>query len=411
MPRKTAPLTAVAIRAVRFDDKPLKMFDGGGLFLLVTATGKYWRLKYRFAGRERSLSLGVYPDVGLADAREKREEERQRLARGIDPGAHRKAEKATRAATSANTFESVAREWVEQVHRHQVVPSHSERNLRRLELHVFPALGRELMAEITPGRLLAVLREIERKGRVTTAHRVRTLSGQVFRYAIVTGRADRDVAADLRDALKTAVVQHHAALTDPADLARLLRAIEGYSGQPATVAALKLAPMLFVRPGELRKAKWEEFDLASGTWDYQPSKGGASLVTPLPPQAVEILSRLYSLTGPDGYVFPSMRGAGRPLSENTLNAALRTLGYEGMMTAHGFRAIARTVLVERLDYPVEWVEMQLGHAVRDPMGRAYNRTTYLEQRRGMLQAWVDYLERLRDGIVALDKPRTGTDRI
>jgi integrase len=410
MPRKTAPLTAVAIRAVRFDDKPLKMFDGGGLFLLVTATGKYWRLKYRFAGRERSLSLGVYPDVGLADAREKRQEERQRLAQGIDPSAHRKAEKATNTAIGADTFEAIAREWIEQVHCHNVVPSHAGRNLRRLEQHAFPALGAEPIRHITPARLLTVLRGIEKTGHIETAHRVRTLCGQIFRYAIVTGRAERDVAADLRGALRTAEVKHHAALTDPVDLARLLRAIEGYAGQPATRAALHLAPILFVRPGELRTAKWNEFDLAAGEWDYHPSKGGTPMVTPLPTRAIEILGELHTLTGPDGYVFPSIRGKGRPLSENTLNAALRTMGYEGMMTAHGFRAVARTVLVERLDFPAEWVEMQLGHAVRDALGRAYNRATYLDQRRGMLQAWADYLDALRDSVVSLNMIRTGTDR-
>ncbi len=404
MPRTTKPLTDAAIRAARWEGKQRKLFDGGGLFLLVSKTGKYWRLKYRFAGKERGLSLGVYPEVGLSDAREKRQEERQRLSKGIDPGAHRKAEQATKVTVAANTLEAVAREWVEQVHRHQVVPAHSERNLRRLELHVFPALGREPIAHVTPARLLMVLRDVEKTGRVETAHRVRTLCGQVFRYAIVTGRVERDVAADLRGALRTAEVQHHAALTDPENLARLLRAIDGYAGQPATRAALRLAPMLFVRPGELRRAKWEEFNLTAGEWDYHPSKGGVPLVTSLPHQAVKILADLHAMTGPDRHVFPSMRGKGRPLSENTLNAALRAMGYEGMMTAHGFRAVARTILVERLDYPAEWVEMQLGHAVSDALGRAYNRTTYLEQRREMLQEWADYLDSLRGGVVSLARP-------
>ena len=237
---------------------------------------------------------------------------------------------------------------------------------------------------------------MERAGRVETAHRVRTLSSQIFRYAVVTGRAERDVAADLRGALQTVETQHYAALTDPEGLGALLRAIQGHKGQPATRAALELAPILFVRPGELRTAIWEKFDLAAGTWDYEPSKGGTPMVTPLPRQAIEILQELYRTTGPDGYVFPSVRGGGRPLSENTLNAALRSLGYEGMMTAHGFRAAARTMLVERLDQKEEWVEMQLGHAVRDLLGWAYNRTTYVEHRREMLQLWADFLDTLRE---------------
>jgi integrase len=398
MPRRTQPLSDREIRSARFEGKPRKLFDGEGLFLLVGEHGKYWRLKYRFDGKERNISLGQYPDVTLAAAREKRHGERQRLAQGIDPSAHRRAEKASRAIAAADTFEAVAREWVDQVHCHRVVSTHSQRNLRRLENHVFPGIGRDPIASITAARLLEVLRRLERAGSVETAHRVRTLCSQIFRYAVMTARAERDVAADLRGALKTVETQHYAALTDPKELGALLRAIQGHKGQPATVAALQLAPILFARPGELRTAKWEMFDLAGGVWNYEPSKGGVPMVTSLPRQATEILQELHGITGPDGYVFPSMRGGGRPLSENTLNAALRSLGYEGMMTAHGFRAAARTILVEMLDQKEEWVEMQLGHAVRDPLGRAYNRTTYLEQRREMLQVWADYLVRLRAGL-------------
>ena len=408
MPRKTTALTVKEINAVRWDGKDRKLTDGQtpGLQLFVKSTGKTWRLKYRFAGREKLVTLGHYPEMGLADARGGAAEKRALLARSIDPvDDKREKEQAARAARSKNqegSFEAVAREWLEQVHRHRVVPKHYVKNLRRLEMHVFPALGREPLADITPRRLLEVLRQVERTGHIETAHRVRTICGQVFRYGITKGLAERDVAADLYDALKTAEVKHHAALTDPVDLARLLRAIQGYAGQPATMAALKLSPLLFVRPGELRTAKWNEFDLAAGTWDYHPSKGGAPMVTPMPLQAVEILRQLHGVTGnPDGFVFPSMRGKGRPLSENTLNAVLRSLGYEGMMTAHGFRAAARTILVEHLDCPAEWVEMQLGHAVKTANGRAYDRTTFLEQRKDMLQRWADYLDRLRDGVVAL----------
>jgi integrase len=244
-----------------------------------------------------------------------------------------------------------------------------------------------------------VLRKVEKDGQVETAKRLRTLCGQVFRYGIATERAERDVVADLRDTLATTQTQHHPALVDPADLGPLLRAVKGYGGQPATGAALELAPILFVRPGELRKARWEDFDLDAGTWDFRPSKGGAPMVTPLPHQAVAILRGLQAITGPEGYVVPSLRGKGRPMSANTLNAALHQMGYQGKMTAHGFRAVARTILVEQLNIPAEWVEMQLGHAVRDANGRAYNGTTFLEQRREMLQTWADYLDRLREGVV------------
>lgn len=395
MPRRTKPLTDREIRGARFEGKQRKLFDGDGLFILINERSRLWRLKYRFSGKERTISLGAYPEVTLAQARKRRHEERQRLSNGIDPSAHRKAEKASQAMAAADTFEAVAREWIDHVHRPKVVTTHSQRDLRRLELHVFPVIGREPIAAITAARLLVVLRRLDTTGRVETAHRVRNLCSLVFRYAVVTGRAERDVAADLRGALRTAKVIHHAALTDPHEFAGLLRAIEGHKGQPATTAALQIAPMLFVRPGELRKAKWDRFDLTRAIWNYEPSKGGAPMVTPLPRQALAVLRGLQPVTGMHDHVFPSMRGKGRPLSENTLNAALRSLGYEGMMTAHGFRAVARTMLVERLNFPIEWVEMQLGHAVRDAQGRAYNRTTYLNQRGEMLQRWADYLDELR----------------
>jgi integrase len=276
------------------------------------------------------------------------------------------------------------------------VPTHEDGNLRRLEVHAFPLLGRRPIAEIAASELLTALRRVEQTGHIETAHRVRSLCGQVFRYAVATGRAERDIAADLRDALRSAEKEHHPAIIDPKEIGPLLRAIDAYGGQPATRGALRLSPQLFVRPGELRKAEWAAFDLDGALWSYTPSKGGTPLLTPLPQQAVAILREMESLSGRGVYVFPSMRGKGRPMSENTVNAALHTMGYRDIMTGHGFRAMARTVLVERLKYPAEHVEMQLAHAVRDPLGRAYNRTTFLEQRREMLQAWADYLDELRD---------------
>jgi integrase len=401
----TDRLSARAVQTTVFRDRPFKLFDGGGLFLHIQERGRYWRLKYRHGAKEKLLALGVYPDVGLRDARQARNEARKLLAQGIDPSAHRKAERAARAAADANSFEVVAREWWEQVHLKAVVSEHANRNLRRLEIHVFPAIGRLPLCDVSAPQLLAVLRKVEQGKHAVTSHRLRSLCGQVFRYGIATERAERDVAADLRDTLATPKTQHHPALVNPTDLGPLLRAIEGYEGQPTTKAALQLAPIVFARPGELRKARWDDFDLDAGTWDFRPSKGGGEMVTPLPRQAVAILSELHTITGPDDYVLPSSRGKGRPMSSNTLNAALHQMGYRGLMTAHGFRAAARTILVERLDFRAEWVEMQLGHAVRDANGRAYNRTTFFEQRRKMLQEWADYLDKLRDSIVPQEGPK------
>ena len=294
-------------------------------------------------------------------------------------------------------MEAVAREWWHSVHSRDVVPSHANRNLRRMELHIFPVLGRRPVAEIAPRELLETLRRVIDTGHVETAHRLRTLCGQVFRYAIATDRANRDIATDLRDALPPAVTKHHPAITSPKGIGELLRVLDGYDGYPATRGALALTPLLFVRPGELRQAEWEQLDLDAGQWDYRPSKGGIALVVPLPRQAVAILREMEGLSGTGRYVFPSVRGKGRPMSDNTVNAALHQMGYKGIMTGHGFRAMARTVLVERLNYPAEYVEQQLAHTVRDPLGRAYNRTTFLEQRREMLQTWADYLDSLRNG--------------
>jgi integrase len=385
------------VKSATYEEKPYKIFDGGGLFLHVQQSGKYWRLKYRWAGKERLLALGVYPDVGLKDARQARDDARKLKAQGIDPSAHRRAIRSASADAAASTFEAVAMEWWQTVHSRKVVTSHADRNLRRLQRHVFPLLGRRPITEIAPRELLDVLRRVVDTGHVETAHRVRTLCGQVFRYAIATARGDRDIAADLRDTLPPAVTKHHAAVTSPDEIAALLRAIDGYDGYPATRGALRLTPLLFVRPGELRQAEWKDFDIDGARWDYTPSKGGEPLLVPLPRQAVEILREMEPLSRTGRYVFPSVRGKGRPMSANTVNAALHRLDYKDVMTGHGFRAMARTVLVERLNVPAEYVEQQLAHTVRDPLGRAYNRTTFLEQRREMLQTWADYLDRLRDG--------------
>tara|TARA_R100001369_G_scaffold64130_2_gene91220 strand:+ start:17435 stop:18556 length:1122 start_codon:yes stop_codon:yes gene_type:complete len=365
------------------------------MYLEVTPTGgTYWRMKYRFHGKEKRLAIGVYPAIGLADARAARDEARKLLAQGLDPSTTKRVTKELGKAAAGNTFKAVATEWLEHIHRHKVVPDHYERNKSRLTRDAFPSLGHRPITAITPPELLQCLRKIEKRGHLETAHRVKTLCGQVFRYAISTGRAERDLTPDLRGALRTPKTNHHAAITDPAELPPLLRAIEGYSGMPVTIAALKLSPLVFVRPGELRQAKWADFDLERGEWAFKPSKNADPLIVPLPRQALAMLAELHRQTGRGEYVFPGARSNKRPMSNATIKAALDRMGFKGEMTAHGFRAMARTILAERLGYPEQYIEQQLAHKVKDSNGRAYNRTTHLEQRREMLQSWADYLHEL-----------------
>lgn len=395
MSRQTNRLTATAIKAAKPKEKTYRMSDGGGLYLEVSKTGsRYWRMKYRYGGKEKRLSFGVYPAVSLASAREMRDEAKRQLAQDIDPSAAKRIARQQGMQVSANTFIAVAVEWLEKVHQHDVVPAHYDRNKRRLERDAFPIIGKRPIVEITPPELLACLRRIEDRGHIETAHRVKTLCGQVFRYGISTGRVERDPTPDLRDALRPSKTKHHAAITDPTEVAALLRAIEGYGGQPTTIAALKLAPLVFTRPGELRQAKWAEIDLEQATWSFHVSKTDQPLIVPLPTQAVEILRSLQGLTGRSEFVFPSIRSSKRPMSNATLKAALDRMGFKGQMTAHGFRAMARTILAEQLNYPESIIEQQLAHVVKDANGRAYNRTKYLDQRREMLQTWADYLEDL-----------------
>lgn len=401
------PLNDAKVRTAKPKEKTYRLSDAGGLYLEVTPQGgRYWRWKYRHGGKEKRLALGVYPAVSLSEARTKRDNAKALHAMGTDPSHSRKQAKLAAAVSAATSFEAVAREWWNGKHRTEVVETHSGRNLRRLELYLFPAIGFRPIDEITPAELLTALQAVEQKGTIETARRVRTLAGQVFRYAIPSGRASRDIAADLKDALQTPQTRHHAAITEPERIGELLRAIHGYQARGAGVShALKLAPLLFVRPGELRHAEWADFRLDVGEWAYKPSKGALPMTVPLPSQAVAILRELHALTGQGRYLFPSARGKGRPMSGVTINAALSSLGYDGEMTGHGFRAMARTLLAERLGFSLEVIEMQLAHAVKDANGRAYNRTTYLEQRRRMLQAWADYLDALRAG----ETPTIGSD--
>lgn len=390
------PLTDSAVRNARPSGRPRRLFDDRGLYLEISpAGGKWWRFKYRVDGKEKRLSLGVYPDVSLKKAREKRDAARQLVSDGVDPSSHRKAQKAARVARAANSFEVVAREW-HQKQKEGWVAKHADRVLARLEKDVFPWIGTRPVADVTPPELLSAVRRVEARGAVETAHRVLTICGQVFRYAIATGRASSDPSRDLRGALAPVKPTHLAAVTEPKQVAALLTAINGYQGTLVVACALKLAPLVFVRPGELRQARWEDIDLDAAEWRFVASKTKASHIVPLATQAVAILRELHALTGGGIYVFPSARSAKRPMSDNAVLAALRRLGIpKEEMSGHGFRAMARTVLDEILGFRADLIEHQLAHAVRDPNGRAYNRATFLAERREMMQKWADYLDALR----------------
>ena len=379
-------------------DGPYKLFDERGLFLLVTpGGGKWWRLRYKFDGKEKLLSLGVYPDVGLKDARTRRDDARKLLADGIDPGEHRKAVKATKVERAANSFEVVAREWYGKFSPNWA-EHHGDRIIRRFERDIFPWIGGRPIAEIKAPELLAVVRRIESRGALETAHRALGNCGQVMRYAIATDRAERDIAADLRGALPPFKGENFAAVTDPAKVAVLLRTLDGYQGTLAVACALRLAPLVFVRPGELRKAVWADIDLDAAEWRYHVTKTDSEHIVPLATQAVGTLKELHALTGAGVYVFPGARTNGRPMSDNAILAAMRRLGIaKDEMSGHGFRAMARTILDEVLGVRPDLIEHQLAHAVRDANGRAYNRTAHLPERKKMMQQWADYLDKLKAG--------------
>ncbi|MCQ4164455.1 tyrosine-type recombinase/integrase [Tahibacter harae] len=390
-------LTDSAIRAAKPAGKPIRLFDEGGLYLEVAPSGgKWWRLKYRLLGKEKRLSLGVYPEVGLKDARARRDEARKLVAAGTDPSDARKAARLAGADEAANTFEALAREWLT-LKAKEWVPSHLEKMTSRLELYAFPAIGKRPIATITASEVLAVSQKLQGRGVISTAHRVQQACGQVFRYAVATARANRDPVSDLRGALPSVRQKHFAAVTDPNALPALLTALHGYAGGPVVRAALKLAPLLFVRPGELRTMEWAHVDLCAAEWRFTTSKTNSAHIVPLATQAVEVLRELQGLTGRGKYVFATARGGSRPMSENGVLMAMRSLGIgSDEMTGHGFRATARTILDEVLGFRVDWIEHQLAHAVKDANGRAYNRTAHLSGRRKMMQAWADYLDGLRN---------------
>jgi integrase len=412
-----------AIKAAAESGKSRKVSDGGGLVLEARPLGVgWWRLRYWRDSREGMLSLGTYPEVSLRDARTRRDDARKLIAAGGDPSEARKEQKADRERTRValaladagkpglGTFEHVAREWLATVHEAKVSTGHAERTRIRLEQDAFPWLGRRPIGDVEAPELLQCLRRVEARGAIETAHRIKDACGQVFRYGIAIGACLRNPAADLRDALKPVQSRHLAAIVDPVQVGKLLRDVVAYEGHPVTRAALKLSALLLLRPGELRHMEWSwlDFDDATLTVPAEVMKrtkadkaDGPPHVVPLAPQAVMVLKDLQPLTGAtveSRFVFPSLLTGERCMSENTVRGALRRMGYgNDDMTAHGFRAMARTMIAERLDIAPEVIEAQLAHAVSDSLGRAYNRTQYLEQRRDMMVKWADYLDRLRDG--------------
>lgn len=392
-------LTVKEIDCAKPRAKSYKLADGEGLYIEVMPSGsKYWRLKYRISGKEKRLAFGVYPEVRPQEARDKAKEARDLIRAGTDPGEAKKARKRQAIIASTNTFAIVAREWMEN-RRAQVALGQYEKTLSRMDNDVLPWLGARPISEIDAPEILVVLRRVDGRGARYTAHRVRSEISRVFRYAIATGRAKSDPAKDLIGAIPPAKEKHFASITEPVKVAEMLRAFDGFSGTFPVLCALKLAPMLFVRPGELRQAEWSHVDLEKGEWRYLSSKRNVDHLVPQASQAVAILLELRALTGKGRYVFPGARTATRPMSDAAINAALRRLGYDTRteITGHGFRAMARTILHEELHQKPEVIEHQLAHAVSDTLGTAYNRTKFLKERIAMMQIWADYLDKIKAG--------------
>lgn len=392
------PLNIQQIKSLKPDPtKTTKHYDGGGLFLEVPSTGnKRWRLKYRFANKEKLISLGLYPLVSLKEARERRDDAKRLIESGVDPSASRKAAKEAIASEGKNSFESIALEWMTQ-QSDSWKPSHLKTISLRLKNDVFPFIGKKALPLISAPDLLEVLRRIESREAFETAHRVRTNMGQIFRYAISLGHVTSDPSRDLKGALRPVKAIHLAAVTEPKRAGEILRMMDGYAGSgPIVKAALRLAPLVIVRPGELRTAEWKDIDFDKSEWRFVVTKTNSPHIVPLSRQAVEILQDLKPITGSGKYVFPSLRGNDRPMSDNAILVALRSLGIpKEEMSGHGFRAMGRTIMDEVLGIPPHLIEHQLAHAVKDPNGRAYNRTRHLPERKEMMQRWADYLEELK----------------
>ena len=407
-------LTDTKLRSLKAKDKVFRIADSNGLTIEVRPTGaKFWRYRYRYVGKPTMLTLGEYPMMGLADARTARDKAKGLLKAGANPVQVAQAERAAAVLNAENTFGAIAKELLAKRSKEGLSAGSVARETRLLDKDLV-GLANVPIADVTPPMLLTALRKLEKRGVIETAHRARALASLVFRYAVATGRAKSNPAADLLGALQAPQKRHFASITDPAKVGALLRAIHAYNGTPAVMAALKLAPLVFVRPGELRAALWADVDLEAAEWRFTATKTGTPHIVPLSTQAVAILKALHPVTQRSEFVFPSMRSAKRPMSENTINVALRLLGFDGdTMSGHGFRAMARTILDEVLGFRPDFIEHQLAHAVRDPNGRAYNRTAHLAERTKMMQAWSDYLDTLRAGdkkVVALRAKKSGEGR-
>jgi integrase len=390
-------LTDIAVKSAKPQDKPYKLTDGDGMYLLVTATGKYWRLDYRYLGKRKTLAIGVYPTITLADARERRYEARKSLANNVDPSESKVSARKEAIRNASITFEVVAREW----HQKNTVKWSAKNTVRTLSLFercIFPFIGKLPIADIKPSELLETIQRIEKRGNIQTAHRAMMNCGQIFRYAMATDRASQDISLVLRGSLTPIVEKHHASIQDPNKIGQLLRDIDAYEGLFVTKCALKLAPLFFVRPGELRQAEWSEFNLDEAEWKIPAEKMKMKSVhiIPLSNQALEIIKELKNHTGHVKYLFPGLRSSDRAMSDNTVNAALRRLGYDkDEMSGHGFRSMASTILHEQ-GWPHDAIERQLAHADRNKVSAAYNYADYLPKRKEMMQKWADYLDELKD---------------
>lgn len=414
MPKRIMPLTDIQAKNAKPKDKEQKLSDGGGLYLLITPSGgKLWNMKYRFGGKEKRLSFGAYPALSLADARQRREDAKKLLVNGIDPGEIKKAQKASIHAECNNSFEVISRAW-HAVNAASWSVSHTKTTLERLEKNIFPWIGTKPVTEIKLTDIKSVLHRIEERA-PESARRIYVSLNMIFRYCVATERLDRNPLEGLkpRDILTTDPIQHHLpAITDPKELAHLLRAIDQFKGSFVTRCAMQLASMWFCRPGDLRKAEWIEIDFDRSelnipiermklTAKEKAKRKGEFHCIPLSKQAVEILQQLQQLTGHSKYVFPGYRTPLKPMSEGAITAALIRMGYKDEMSWHGFRAVARTILDEVLGFRPDFIEHQLAHAVRDTLGRAYNRTSHLPERKKMMQVWADYLDGLKQGVKIL----------
>ncbi|GAB2467379.1 tyrosine-type recombinase/integrase [Comamonas humi] len=401
------PLSDTFVKQTKHSGRPTgdKHSDGGGLYLHVMAAGKYWRMAYRFGGRQKTLALGVYPAVSLAQARKRREEARAWLAEGVDPSEAKKAREAEVMASTANTVQAVGDAWLK-TKKGGWSDSHYKRESRNLSKDLYPFIGSRPIGSIEPPELLKVIRKVEERGALDVAHRVLLTARGVWQYAVAEGHAQRDITQDIKKALQTHTKQNYPAITNPAKLGELLRACDGYKGGPVVRAALAIVPVLFQRPGNIRAMRWADIDLENGMWaipsaDMKRTKAqklnGAEHLVPLPRQVVAVLRELQPLTGHREYVFPGLRDPKTPMSEAAVSAALNAMGYRGIQTWHGYRATGRTMIREQLRYPKDVIEYQLAHRGQITHGGAYDRAEYLEERRAMLQAWADYLDKLKAG--------------